>query len=80
MEGSSMSTTKPSTPAAQPHRRQLEKMQKGRERARLQARKDSREKVRNFKAWLKAGSPMGPGVTLPSLPTDADFRAERAWR
>lgn len=64
-----------SAPPANPRKRHLAAMQQGRERARRQARRDAKARVRAFQAWLKRGSPFDS--TMPPPPSDADFRIAR---
>lgn len=56
--------------------RQQQKMRAGRGRQLRAKRRESIEKVRTYRAWLKAGSDFR---TMPAVPTDADFRLARLY-
>lgn len=50
---------------------QLRRMQAGRRRWLAQQDREARARVRAFKRWLAAGSPLR---SIPEIPTDADYR------
>ena len=64
-------------PPAGPRERHLAKMQEGRARAIRERRLEALERVRVFRAWLAAGSPIGQ---MPEVPSNGDFKLERAMK